>query len=74
MKVMIVVLPVFILVPVRTTIICSKKLDIGTNHNNSNSCGSITTTATSNTNMRNHGSCDGSYNPISTHTSINTNC
>ena len=47
MKVVIVVLAALILVVIRTTIICSNKLNIDTNHNNS---------ATINTNIRKHGS------------------
>ena len=49
MKVVIAMFAVFILILVRTAIICSDKLNIGTNHKNRNSCSSITTIATINT-------------------------
>ena len=51
MKVVIVVLAALIPVLVRTTIICSSKLNIDTNHNNSNNCSNTTTIATIQTNI-----------------------
>ena len=70
MEVVIVVLTALILVVIRTTIICSKKLNIDTNHNNSNSCSSTATIATINTN---YGSSNGGNHRISTHTNVK-NC
>ena len=71
MKVVIVVLAALILVVLRTTILCSGKLNIHTNHNTSNGCSSTTTIATINTNIRNYGSSNGyNNNRINTQTHI----
>ena len=68
-KNVIVLLAALVLVPVRTTIICTE-LNIDTNHNNNNRCCSTATIATINTNISNYGNNNGSKNRISTHTKI----
>ena len=64
------VLAAITLVVMRTTVICRNKLNIDTNHNNSNSCSSTSTIGTINTNVRNDGSSTGSNNRVSAHTKI----
>ena len=69
-KVVIVSLAALVLVLVRTTITCGNKLNIDTNHNNSNSCGSTTPIATINANTSKYGNRNGSHNRSSSHTNI----
>ena len=70
MKVLIVVLAALVQVVARTTIICSNKLSIDTNHSNSNGCSNTTTTANIKTNTTHDGSSNGSNNRFSAHFNI----
>ena len=69
-KIVIIVLAALTLIVIRTTIICSNKLNIDTYRNNSKSCSGTITIPTINRSFRYYGSSNGSNNRTSTHTNM----